>query len=119
VIKREEGTFVASIEEQEIKAVGDAHLGETVVLCIRPENVTLLTRPSQERTSARNVFPGRIAKITSLGLYYKVHLHCGFPLVAYITHHSMENLSLEEGKEVVASFKATAIHVIRRKEREE
>ncbi len=118
VIKREGGTCVASIEGQEIKAVGDAPLGETVLLCIRPENVTLLTRSSQDETSARNVFPGKIVKITSLGLYHKVQLNCGFPLVAYITHHSTENLSLEEGKEVVASFKATAIHVIRRKERE-
>jgi tungstate transport system ATP-binding protein len=118
VIKRDGGTFITSIQGKEIEAVGDAHLGETVVLCIRPENVTLLTRPSQEKTSARNVFQGKIVKITSLGLYHKVQLNCGFPLVAYITHHSMENLLLEEGKEVVVSFKATAIHMIRRKERD-
>ncbi len=116
VIKQSGGTFVTSIEGQEIEAVGDAHLGETVVLCIRPENVTLSTRPSQEGTSARNVFPGRIVKIISLGLYQKVHLHCGFPLVAYVTNHSLEELSLTEGKEVRASFKATAIHVVRKGE---
>jgi tungstate transport system ATP-binding protein len=116
VIKRNGGTFVTSIDGREIEAVGDAHLGETVVLCIRPENVTLSTRPSQEGTSARNVFPGRIVKIISLGLYQKVHLHCGFPLVAYVTNHSLEELSLAEGKEVRASFKATAVTVIRKGE---
>ena len=116
VIKQSGGTFVTSIEGQEIEAVGDAHLGETVVLCIRPENVTLSTRSSQEGTSARNVFPGRIVKIISLGLYQKVHLHCGFPLVAYVTNHSLEELSLAEGKEVRASFKATAVTVIRKGE---
>ncbi|MGA2318486.1 MAG: ABC transporter ATP-binding protein [Thermodesulfobacteriota bacterium] len=116
VIKRNGGTFVTSIDGREIEAVGDAHLGETVVLCIRPENVTLSTRPSQEGTSARNVFPGRIVKIISLGLYQKVHLHCGFPLVAYVTNHSLEGLSLTEGKEVRASFKATAVTVIRKGE---
>jgi molybdopterin-binding protein len=36
--------------------------------------------------------------------------------VAYITNHSLESLSLREGKEVVASFKATGIHVIRKRE---
>ena len=72
---------------------------------------------SKEATSARNLFPGRIVKIVSLGLYQKVQLDCGFPLVAYVTNHSLENLSLEEGKEVIASFKATAIHVVRRTER--
>jgi len=116
VIKRNGGTFVTSIDGREIEAVGDTHLGETVVLCIRPENVTLSTRPSQEGTSARNVFPGRIVKIISLGLYQKVHLHCGFPLVAYVTNHSLEGLSLTEGKEVRASFKATAVTVIRKGE---
>jgi tungstate transport system ATP-binding protein len=97
--------------------VGEVHLGEAVTLCIRPENVTLSAHTSEEVTGVTNVFPGKIVKIVSLGLYQKVQLNCGFPLVAYVTHHSLENLSLREGREVAASFKATAIHVIRRKER--
>jgi tungstate transport system ATP-binding protein len=116
VTKKDGGTLLASVSGQEIEAVGEAHLGESVVLCIRPENVTLLTRPSQEGTSARNIFSGKIVKIISLGLYQKVHLDCGFPLVAYVTNHSLEELSLKEGKEVKASFKATAVTVIRKGE---
>jgi tungstate transport system ATP-binding protein len=116
VIKGNGGTIIASVEGQKIQAVGDAHLGESVVLCIRPENVTLSIRPSQEGTSARNVFPGKIVKIISLGLYQEVQLDCGFPLVAYVTNHSLEELSLVEGKEVRASFKATAVTVIRKGE---
>jgi tungstate transport system ATP-binding protein len=119
VIKQNGGTFITSIEGQEIEVVGDAHLRETVVLCIRPENVTLSTHSSQERTSARNVFPGRIIKITSLGLYQRVHLDCTFPLVAYVTNRSLEELSLTEGREVKASFKATAVTVIKKRESEE
>jgi tungstate transport system ATP-binding protein len=114
VIRRDGGTFIVSVEGQEIEAVGDAHLGERVVLCIRPENVTLSTRSSQEGMSARNVFPGKIVKIISLGFYQKVHLHCGFPLVAYVTNHSLEELSLGEKKEVIAFFKVTAITVIKK-----
>lgn len=117
VIKRNGGAFITSIGGQEIESVGEVHLGEAVTLCIRPENVTLSVHPSKEVTSATNVFPGKIVKIVPLGLYQKVQLNCGFPLVAYVTHHSIENLSLREGREVAASFKATAIHVIRRKER--
>jgi tungstate transport system ATP-binding protein len=114
VAKRNGGTIIVSVEGQEIEAVGDARLGENVVLCIRPENVTLSVRSSQEGTSARNVFSGKIAKIISLGLYQKIHLQCGFPLVAYVTNHSLEELSLAQGKEVRASFKATAVTVIRK-----
>ncbi len=116
VTKRNGGSFVASVQSKEIEAVGDARLGENVVLCIRPENVTLSTNPSQEKTSARNAFTGRVSKITPLGLYQKVLLECGFPLVAYVTNHSLKELSLTEGKEVTASFKATAVNVIRKGE---
>jgi len=114
VTKRDGGTFIASVSGQEIEVVGDVHSGESVVLCVRPENVTLLTPPSQERTSARNIFPGKIVKIVSLGLYQKVYLDCGFQLVAYVTNRSLEELSLKEGKEVKASFKATAVTVMRK-----
>ena len=114
VIKQNGGTFITSVEGQEIEVVGEVHLGETVVLCIRPENVTLSIHLSKESISARKVFQGRIVKITPLGFYQKVQLNCGFLLVAYITNHSLEELSLVEGKEVRASFKATAVTVMRR-----
>ncbi len=115
VVKKDGGSFVASIMGQNIEAVGEVQLGESVVFCIRPENVTLAVPPLKESSSARNVFPGRIVKVIPLGLYYKVQLHCGFPLVAYVTGHSLENLALVEGQEVVASFKATSIHVVRKR----
>lgn len=115
VIKKDGGSFVASIMGQNVEAVGEVELGEPVVFCIRPENVTLAVPPLKESSSARNVFSGRIVKVIPMGLYYKVQLHCGFPLVAYVTGHSLQNLLLTEGKEVVASFKATSIHVVRKK----
>jgi tungstate transport system ATP-binding protein len=113
VTKRAGGTFVAAISEQEIEAVGDVAIGESVVLCIRPENVILSPSDSKEATSARNVFRGKIVRIVPLGFFHKIELDCGFPLVAYVTGHSLENLSLTEGIKVKASFKATAIHVVR------
>jgi len=116
VFKKDGGTFVASVSGSEIEAVGNVALGETVILCIRPEHVTLSTQPHREATSARNVFKGRIMKIAPLGPYQKIQLDCRFPLVAYVTNHSLEELSLTEGKEVRASFKATAIHVVRKGE---
>ncbi len=93
------------------------NLGETVALCIRPENVTLTDLHPHELSSARNVFRGRIVKISPFGLFYRILLDCGFPLVSYITAHSLEKLKLEEGIETVASFKATSIHVVRKKEK--
>jgi tungstate transport system ATP-binding protein len=114
VVRKGRGSFVASIEGQEVEAVGEVEIGEPVVFCIRPENVTLAATSRPEATSARNVFQAMITRIVPLGLYYKINLDCGIPLVAYVTGHSLENLSLQEGQVVSASFKATAIHVIRK-----
>ena len=116
VMKKGGGTFVASVLGNDIEAVGDVTVGETVILCIRPEHVTISTKPQRETTSARNVFSGKILKIAPFGPYQKIQLDCRFPLVAYVTNHSLEELSLTEGKEVRASFKATAIHVVRKRE---
>jgi len=117
VIKADQGSFLTLVGEKMIEAVGDIGLGDRVTLCIRPENVTLSVTPIHQATSARNVFPGIVEKVVPMGIYYKVQLQCGFPLVAYITTHSVDNLKLEEGKEVIASFKATAIHVVRKREK--
>lgn len=114
VLETSDGVFVAAVEGGEIQAVGHVRTGEGVLCCIRPEHVTLSRNTSFSETSARNVFSGTIRKITPLGLFHRVHLNCGFDLVAYVTRKSLETLSLEEGKSVIASFKATAVHVIPR-----
>jgi tungstate transport system ATP-binding protein len=114
VVETSDGVFVAAVEGGEIQAVGHVRTGESVLCCIRPEHVTLSMNSSSSKTSARNVFSGTIRKITPLGLFHRVYLNCGFDLVAYVTRQSLETLALEEGKSVIASFKATAVHVIPR-----
>jgi len=114
VTKTYDGTFITSVSGRDIEAVGNVDVGETVVCFIRPENVTLSTGTSGDVTSARNIFPGKIVKIIPMGLFHKIQLDCGFPLVAYVTHQSLDNLSLRVGNDIVASFKATAVHVIRK-----
>jgi tungstate transport system ATP-binding protein len=114
VIRKESGTFIASVSGQEIKATGDVGLGEQVSLCIRPENVILSAVASGNPSSAKDTFPGTVEKMTPIGLYKKVQLNCGFPLTAYVTNPSFSDLSLKEGTEVLAFFHTTAIHVIRK-----
>jgi tungstate transport system ATP-binding protein len=119
VLEANGGSFQASIGGRVIEAVGEVSPGEDIVLCIRPENVTLsVAEPAKGSMSARNVFPATVKKIVSLGHYFKFYLDCGFALTAYVTKHSLEELSLREGSRVTAHFKATAIHVIRKNTRE-
>jgi tungstate transport system ATP-binding protein len=114
VVSLSGGCFTAAVEGGEIAAVGQVGLGETVLCCIRPEHVTLSPAGNPSATSARNVFAGKIRTITPLGLFTRVRLDCGFELTAYVTRQSLEELRLAEGGAVAASFKATAVHVIRR-----
>lgn len=115
VLEAKEGEITVSVAGHEIEALSNDPPGEHVILCIRPENVTLSNNVSSAQTSARNVFPGVIEKITQLGLYYRVDMDCGFSLVAYVTKHSLEQISLGTGKKIEASFKATAVHVLKAK----
>ena len=117
VTKTYDGTFVTSISGHSIEAVGVVEQGEIITCFIRPENVILSTNSKEAKTSARNVFAGKVIRITPMGYFYKVQLDCGFPLIAYITLQSLENLALKENSSVFAYFKATAVHVIRRENR--
>ena len=111
-VRRNKETFTASVSGQEIAAFGAVGLGEEISLCIRPENVTLSSIVPGSQTSGMNTFPGRVEKITPIGLYRKVQLNCGFHLVAYVTNPSFSDLSLKEGTQVLASFKTKWVHVI-------
>jgi tungstate transport system ATP-binding protein len=108
-----EGTFTVLVAGKEIEIAGRAVKGERVTFGIRPENV-IIDMEHERRSSARNSFRGRITRIVPAGAWYKVHVDCGFPVIAYVTPHSVKDLGLSEHMEASAAFKATSIHVIRK-----
>jgi tungstate transport system ATP-binding protein len=108
------GAFVVSVGGQAIEALGKVAVGEQVICCIRPEHIIISHDNVMQGTSVRNNLPAKIVKIVPQGPFFKLHLDCGFFLASYVTQQSLESLSLREGKEVTVSFKATAVHVIRR-----
>lgn len=115
VLRNHDQQVAVRVAGQEVDTVGEEKPGELVYLCIRPENVTVSTGHGEEKSSARNHFSGTVAEIASLGPFLKLRLDCGFPLTAYVTRESFTELALFEGKQVFASFKATSVHVIRRR----
>lgn len=108
-----DGHIMVSIRGKEIEATGACSIGQKVYCCLRPENIIVSNR-AQQKISARNNFEAKVSRIVRQGFFFKLHLDCGFPLVAYITIPSFEDLGIAPGKMVVASFKATAIHIISR-----
>ncbi|HOX24265.1 MAG TPA: ABC transporter ATP-binding protein [Candidatus Krumholzibacteria bacterium] len=107
------GVLTVTVAGRDVQALGEARPGETVLFGVRPENVTLALEPGRD-TSARNSFRGAVVRLAPRGPILKVDIDCGFFLTAIVTVRSAEDLALQPGREVVASFKATAVHVIRR-----
>jgi len=97
-----------------IAAAGEVREGEKVFCCLRPEHVTITPGPCPARSSARNTFPMVIDRIVPAGPLYRVQARGAFTVTAYITVQSLEELGLREGATVTASFKATAVHLLRR-----
>ena len=95
-----------------IQAISDYGIGEKVHVLIRFEDVTLTLH--KEVSSARNIFEGKIVRIFPLGPLNRVEVSCGFPILAIVTKKSAEDLNLSIGSKVYATFKATAIHILKR-----
>jgi tungstate transport system ATP-binding protein len=100
-------------EGHEVLALGEAQPGQTVLVGVRSEHVTLSLH-TDNTSSARNAFPGTVTKVIPQGPFFKVELDCGFFLAAFVTAQSLSELELQPGRTVVASFKATSVHLIRK-----
>ena len=105
------GVFSVSVNGTSVEAVGKAEPGSTVTFCVHPDNIVFSVNPSE--SSARNSFRGKVVKTVPMGLFQKVYFDCGFTLVAYITSQSLNSLDIHEGKDLMASFKATSVHIIK------
>ena len=97
-----------------IEVAQPAMPGETVRVCLRPEDVTLLApEPADRASSARNRLTGKVVRVVPSGPHLRVSVDCGFVLAALVTHRSAESLRLGEGVPISAQFKATALHLLR------
>ncbi|MEN6374374.1 MAG: ABC transporter ATP-binding protein [Smithella sp.] len=108
-----EGHLEISINGKIIEAVGNFSAGDKIYCCLRPEIITV-SPVTPGISSARNVLEAKVLKIVRQAYLYKVFLDCGFPLVAYITIPSCDDLGMCEHSFVAVSFKATAVHLMKR-----
>ncbi len=109
VTENRNGVISVDAVGSKITAIGPYHVGESIAVCLRAEDVTLSQLPS-ESTSARNVLEGRVIAVNPAGPLVKIILDAGFTLVATVLHESADEMGIEPGMQVFASFKATAVH---------
>jgi tungstate transport system ATP-binding protein len=117
VVRARAGLLTVDAGPLAIQVPGDLAVGRSVLACVRPED--LLLRPESSgpvRDSALNHFTGRVEELVPLGTQVRVVVDCGYPLMAVVTRHSVQELSLGVGSAVTVSFKASAVHLIEREE---
>jgi len=107
----ENGHAKVMLDHASLEAITPCLPGKKVALYIRPEEVTISIPDGVRRTSVRNQLTGTITRLVSLGPFIRVTVDCGTPITALITTRSCGELGLTVGMTVVASVKATAIHV--------
>jgi tungstate transport system ATP-binding protein len=115
VALQEGGLACVDVDGVQMQVVSNLAAGSRVTAYVHFDDVTLtLPTKAPPVTSARNQLRGRIVRSFPFESQVKVTLDCGFILSAVITRRSWEEMGLALGQEVVASFKATAVHLLPR-----
>ena len=112
IVEKDDRLVGITLNGKVVQAMSDYTIGEKVYVLIRPEDITFANK--KDTSSARNIFKGTITTLTNVGSLVRIQVDCGFPLFGVITTRSAEELNFSLGKEIYSSFKATALHVIKR-----
>jgi molybdate transport system ATP-binding protein len=109
----DDGVALVDVAGHHVYGGEGVQAGDEVLVCLRPEDVVLGPAPDESApTSARNHLPARVTRIAVSGPFLRVYVDAGFPIVSLVTRHAVEELALEPGSTVIATFKATAVHLI-------
>jgi len=106
------GLASVAVGDNTIEAATELQSGADVLVCLRPEDVIVSALADALPMSARNHLRATVKRVRPSGPYVRLELDAGFTLVAHITKQSLEELALSPGSNAVASFKATAVHLI-------
>ena len=83
--------------------------GETSIF-ISPQDIILSVNPL--KSSARNVFKGKITQIEDLGLLVNLTVNVGKPFTVQITQRSFREMALNLNSEAFIAFKASNVNII-------
>ena len=81
-----------------------------VTVNVRPEDILVST--NRIKSSARNVFKGKIIEIKDLGSITKLTVDAGKKFKVQITRKSLTEMKLHIGSEVFLTFKASSVRLI-------
>ncbi len=109
VLENEQGVAAIAVDSGAVVYAVSEFCDGAVTVFVRPENIILSAHV--DGSSARNVMTGQIEQLLEAGPLVRVRLDNG--LVALVTRQAREELNLQKGDDVFATFKATTVHVVR------
>jgi molybdate transport system ATP-binding protein len=83
-----------------------------VALSVYPWEITISPSPTAVDESAQNRLSAKITSVTAVGNRVRLGLAAGQPLVAEVTGKAISDLQLDVGREVTATWKATATRLV-------
>jgi molybdopterin-binding protein len=104
----EEGTSRITIDGEMAIECASRQAGSITVF-IRPEDI-ILSKESF-KSSARNVFKGRIVAISDQGSLVKLKVDAGKRFTAQITKRSFSEIGMKVGSQIYLTFKASSVQV--------
>ena len=91
-----------------VLVTGDSSLMGPALAVVRPSSV-LLQKTEPKSTSARNVWPGRLSSLETVGDRVRTSITSTPPLLADITPQAVAEMRLSAGDRLWVSLKATDI----------
>lgn len=85
------------------------HIGNSVSISIRPDDVLLSNQAL--KSSARNCFKGIVKQIRPTRNVMEITADIGILIKSFVTRQALEQLDINENKEIHVIFKASAVHV--------
>jgi molybdate transport system ATP-binding protein len=108
----ERGTMSVGIDRVTVEVPYSGQTaGETVHIAISARDILLATE-EPHATSARNILAGTVSELQEQDLNLYVKVDCGITLIALITKHAAEQLSIRQGQPIWLAFKAHSCYLL-------
>jgi len=104
-----DGTSIIDVDRN-LKIEASFGRSGDITVYVRPEDIIVSTKPLN--SSARNVFNGRIVRITDLGSVARLTVDGGKKFSVQITKRSLIEMRLNVGSTVFLTFKASSVHLV-------
>jgi molybdopterin-binding protein len=113
IISRNQDFLQIQANNAIIESTGDSSIGSSVYVCLRPEDISLFASDDgNHQFTGRNHLKCQVTHLSNQGPFIRVQLEAGFKLVALVTRPSAQELRMQVGMQMIASFKTTAVHLI-------